>query len=184
MRIADTFRTLKQRFSRKGTPWIKGEFTVREYQNGQFIREVYRENIVVDGAGILAARLFKDSAEPSNGIYCMAVGTGDSGWDLQNPPAPGGSETSLFAEAARVPIQTSKFITPILGTVSVTPTNIIDLEFEFAEGIATGPLTELGLFGGDATLVANSGTQVTYKTFPVLNKPAASSFKFLYRLTF
>ena len=182
-KLNNTLRSLASSYIKEGhSP--KGEIWVKEYQNGELVSDkCLKENIIVDGAGVLLARLLKNNTEPVNGIYCLAVGTGDNLWNPMNPPAPVGTETTLFAELARVAIQSSRFITPILGTVSPTPTNIIDLDFEFPEGVATGPLVELGLFGGDATLAVNSGTQVTYKTYAVINKPASSSFVFTYRLT-
>ena len=66
----------------------------------------------------------------------------------------------------------------------MTPTNIIDFDFDFSESQAVGFLCEAGLFGGDATSAANTGNMVTFKTFPVISKTSTMTISFTYRLTF
>ena len=65
----------------------------------------------------------------------------------------------------------------------MTPTNIVDYALNFLEGDATGPIVELGLFGGDATDGLNTGTLVNYRTFPVINKTNSMAFTIVIRIT-
>lgn len=143
-------------------------------------------NIVVLDASTLLARLIKDPSEPAAGVAYFALGTGNPGWDKFNPPAPVDTQTTLEAEVAngRVSPSASTFIDPSTGLPSVTPTNIVDFDFDFSESQAVGFLCEAGLFGGDATSAANSGTMITFKTFPVISKTSTMTISFTYRLTF
>ena len=132
---------------------------------------------------ILVARLFKDNTEPLHGAFALAVGTGGSGWDLQNPPSATAGQSALESELVRKQFSSSNFITNV-GTISATPTNIVDFTTTFTESEAVGPLVEMGLVGGDATLTSGSGTLINYLTFKVINKSNTSVFTIVWRLTF
>jgi hypothetical protein len=84
------------------------------------------------------------------------------------------------------------------------PTNIVDFSTVYSESEAVGPLVEMGLIGGnistnlaiknpvtppngayDATVdLTTVETLVNYLTFPVISKPATSTFQITWRLTF
>jgi len=116
-------------------------------------------------------------------------------WNLQSPPAAtsgGGQRVGTYTgdrlPAFLVQELTRKTVTPfyvdVNGNRTVKRTNIIDLETSFDEGEAVAALVEMGLFGGDGALNVNGGTQVNYKTFPVINKPNTAQLSFIWRLTF
>ena len=164
---------------------LQGQLFIRAYEGDTLVYEYTRPNVVVKSASILIARLLKDSKEPLGGIGFFAVGTGGAGWDLQDPPAPTINQTRLESELARKaigPVNTS-FVDPATGDYTTTPTNVVDFSASFANSEAVGPLTEMALFGGDATSSLNSGTMLNYRTFPVLNKTTAMHFSVIFRIT-
>jgi len=183
---------------------IRGDvfITLRDGATGE-IQEEREINLVVLDASILIARLMKDNAEPPHGIFVLAVGTGDSGWDPMNPPAPTDTQRSLYSELARKTFADTEFI-DAGGVPTAVPTKVVDFTTTFAESEAVGPLVEMGLFGGnvdtnmsvrkpvlppngpyDATVDLTAfDTQVNYLTFPVINKPATSTITIVWRLTF
>lgn len=183
---------------------IRGDvfFTLTNTQTGE-VTKVEHRNIVVQDASILIARLMKDSQEPTFGAYVLAVGTGDSGWDLQAPPAATATQRSLYAEITRKTYSDTQFVTT--GGVPVAyPTNIVDFTTIFTEAEAVGPLVEMGLLGGnistnmstlnpvtppngtydDTVDLTAYETMINYLTFPVINKPATSTLQIVWRLTF
>ena len=165
------------------------------------------KNVVTKDASILVARLLKSPAtpnvsEPSFGVFALAVGTGDVGWDPLNPPAATITQRSLYNELARKQITVSDFIDGG-GSISGIPTNVVDFTTTFSEAEAVGALTEMGLLGGDVDtnmavlnpILPPNGTYdptvdvvgkdilVNYKTFPVINKPATSTLTWTWRIT-
>lgn len=168
-------------------PKLKGEYrmVLRDSRSGRIIEERNGHNIIVNTASILIARLLKDSAEPLAGISYLAVGVGASGWNLQNPPQPTNTQTTLNQEIARKAFTTDDvaFIDPDTGDPVVYPTNVVDYTMTFAETEAVGPLVEMSLFGGDATDISNSGSMVNYRTFPVINKTNSMTLTITFRIT-
>lgn len=168
-------------------PKLKGEYrmVLRDSRSGRIIEERNGHNIIVNTASILIARLLKDSAEPLAGISYLAVGVGASGWNLQNPPQPTNTQTTLNQEIARKAFTTDDvaFIDPDTGDPVVYPTNVVDYTMTFAETEAVGPLVEMSLFGGDATDISNSGSMANYRTFPVINKTNSMTLTITFRIT-
>ena len=184
---------------------IRGDvfLTLKDAKTGEI--QDYREvnNLVVLDASILIARLMKDNVEPPHGIYALAVGTGDVGWDPMAPPAPTNTQRSLYSEIARKTFTATQFIDGG-GVPTAIPTNVVDFTTTFAESEAVGPLVEMGLLGGNIStnlsvqnpvLPANGpyddsvdltgfDTQINYLTFAVINKPPTSTFTIVWRLTF
>jgi hypothetical protein len=181
---------------------------LRDGKTGALQDSGHYSNIVTLDASILVARLMKSPPTPNVseskfGVFVLAVGTGDIGWDPMNPPIATISQRSLYNELARKQIASSNFITSA-GAVSGIPTNIVDFTTIFAESEAVGPLTEMGLLGGDVdtnmairnpVLPANGiydptvdlvglDMLINYLTFPVINKPATSSLSWTWRLTY
>lgn len=160
-------------------------------------------NLVVLDASILIARLMKDSQEPPHGIYALAVGTGDSGWNPMSPPAPTNTQRSLYSELARKTFANTQFIDGG-GVPTAIPTKVVDFTTTFAESEAVGPLVEMGLLGGNISTNMNVrnpvlppngpydptvdltlyDTEINYLTFPVINKPPTSTLTIVWRLTF
>lgn len=168
---------------REETHGVKGHITffVTDVE-GNILREYKSPNVIVNTASVLIARLLK--GEPGvRGITHLAVGTGGSGWDLQDPPAPTTTQQRLEGEILRKKITKTAFIDPETGNETLTPTNIVDYSFCFSESEAVGSLVEMGLFGGDATDSLNSGVMLNYRTFPVLNKTNSMAFVIIVRIT-
>lgn len=184
---------------------IRGDvfMTLRDGKTGEIQEQRELRNLVVLDASILIARLMKDSSEPPHGIYALAIGTGDVGWNVLSPPAPTNTQRSLYSELARKTFSDTQFIDGG-GVPSAIPTNVVDFTTTFAESEAVGPLVEMGLLGGNIStnlaiknpVLPPNGpydvgvdltvyeTEVNYLTFPVINKPPTSTFSIVWRLTF
>lgn len=169
---------------------VKGEIFLKKelHETGDVEDVLLGKNIVTLGASILLARLMKSNTDPAYGLFALAIGSGDPSWDPRNPPAPLNSRAVLVSEIARKQFSATTFIQPVpAGSTpypTLTPTNILDLTTVYGPGDAEGYWMEMGLVGGDASLAANSGTLVTYKTFGMVTKPAGSTYTVTYRLTF
>jgi hypothetical protein len=188
---------------------IRGEifWTLRDVQTGEETHGHFK-NVVTMDASILIARLMRSSAsphvsEPNFGVYALAVGAGDVGWNLQNPPPASKTQRSLYNEIGRKAIASSSFIDGN-GSVSGIPTNVVDFTTVFSESEAVGPIVEMGLIGGDVSTnmsvrspvlppngaydptvnLVGMDTLVNYLTFPVINKPPTSTLSWTWRLSF
>lgn len=200
-KVAGFTAAYKVKHSSKFKTVAKGEIFARIYDNG-VLQEAIKigeslvpvnptagkalvgENIVTLSASVLLARLMKDPSDPAAGVSYFALGSGNPSWDKFNPPAAVDTQEELEAEISRVAPSAVTFIDPQTGLPSVTPTNVVDWDFDFMESDAVGFLCEAGLFGGDADGTANSGTMITFKTFPVISKTSTMTISFTYRLTF
>ncbi len=189
----------------------KGEifWELTDTRTGQ-VTKGHIQNVVTLDASILLARFMKgtgtanpNQCEPKFGVFALAVGTGDVGWQPLNPPPATNTQRSLFNELARKQVASTSFITSG-GSISGVPTNVVDFNFTFAESEAVGALTEMGLVGGDLSsnmsirnpVLPPNGTYdptinlvgkdmlVNYVTFPVISKPATSTLSWTWRLTF
>ena len=177
-------------------------------QNGHVLDKGNFKNIVTKDASVLVARLIKgtslaNQSEPSFGAFCLAVGTGDAGWNQQSPPAATVTQRSLFNEIGRKVFASTNFV-DAQGSPTSSPTNVVDLTTIFGPGEAVGPLTEMGIIGGDCSsnmavrnpiLPANGAYDDTvnvvgkdmllnYKTFKVINKDSLATLSWTWRLTF
>lgn len=185
--------------------YIRGDvfFTLRDGPTGEIQEERELRNLVVLDASILIARLMKNSAEPPHGIYALAVGTGDVGWNPLAPPAATNTQRSLYSELTRKTFANTQFVNSV-GAPVAYPTHIVDFTTTFSESEAVGPLDEMGLLGGnlssnmsirnpvlppngpyDPTVdLTVKDTLVNYLPFPVISKPATSTLTIVWRLTF
>lgn len=188
-----------------GRYYIRGDVFVelRDGATGELQEKRELRNLVVLDASILIARLMKNNQEPPHGIFALAVGTGDVGWNPMNPPAPTNTQRSLFSELARKTFANTQFI-DVGGVPTAIPTHVVDFTTTYAEAEAVGPLVEMGLLGGNinsnlairnpvlppngpynATVdLTTKDTLVNYLTFPVINKPPTSTLTIVWRLTF
>lgn len=167
------------------------------------VQRLHWKNVITTDASILVARLIKDSLEPPHGAFALAVGGGDSGWDLQHPPAPTVNQRALYSELSRKTFTSTQFVNAS-GTPVAYPTHVVDFTTTFTESEAVGPWVEMGIIGGNVSSnmsVRNpvsppNGTYdptvdltlyetlINYLTFPVINKPATSTYTLTWRLTF
>ena len=178
-------------------------------KGGEILAQKEVKNLIVETASVLMARRLApgDNAtspapsipyEAISGLKYLAVGVGlledpgsaydpvsnpvSSAWNLQNPTEEKITDTKLVGELFRKEFTSWSFLDEDLPVS--TPTNVLRLVTTFDTNEATGPLTEMGLFGGDATTAKDSGIMFNYKTFAVWNKPADSQLTVTWKLTF
>ena len=160
-------------------------------------------NLVVLDASILIARLMKSNSEPPFGAFCLAVGTGDVGWNPLAPPAATNTQRSLYSEIGRKTFAQTQFI-DAGGVPTAIPTRVVDFTTTFSESEAVGPLVEMGLVGGNVSTnlavknpvlppngpynpledLTTKETLINYLTFPVVSKPPTSTMTITWRLSF
>lgn len=139
----------------------KGLVTIERIDSLGNVVEVKKENIIVSsGLQYLASRMKENVLNP---VSFMGLGTGTTAAVIGN--------TSLENEIARV----------ALDSVSIVTTTIINDSVQmiatFGPGVATGPITEAGLFNavsgplliartvfGVNTKTANDTIRITWKT--------------------
>ena len=181
----------------------KGTFilTMTDSQTGEVLEHWVRDNVITHDAGILAARLFKNSAEPNHGVNMLSVGTGATG-ALLSPDAPSADQRRLNNEIARKGFSSTTFRNQS-GVAVAYPTNIVDFTTTFGEAEAVGPLNEMGLLCTisdnvtvknpnpnayplrDTTLdITQYDVLVNYLTFSVVTKPSTAILTITWRLTF
>lgn len=180
-------------------------FEMRDAETGNLLSYWERSNIVTRDAGILAARLFKNSTDPvpgrHNGLNMLAVGTGATG-SLLSPDAPQATQRKLNTEIARKAFVSTQFRNSD-GVAVAYPTNIVDFTVTFGESEAVGPLNEMGLMATyssnpldknpinngpdfyDPTIdVTGKDLLVNYLTFGVVTKPATAVVTITWRFSF
>ena len=183
-------------------------FDMRDAETGE--PQVYweKENLIVLDAGILSARLYRNSQDPTpgvnNGLRMLAVGTGATG-NILSPDAPQPTQRKLNTEIARKTFSSAQFRDAGGAAVSI-PTNIVDFTTTFGASEAVGPLNEMGLMSPYSSnpLVTNpipngTGTpfpydptfdvthydlMANYLPFSVVSKPSGSVLTVTWRLSY
>lgn len=112
----------------------------------------------------------------------------DSSYNLQDPPEATLADTQLLGEAYRIPPSAWCFMDPA-GEETNELTNVLKITFTFMEDMLVGPVTECGLFGGNAQPWnngngKNSGVLFNRKTFAVVNKSNDMRLSIIWRLVF
>ncbi len=152
---------------------LRGEvfLNLHDASTGKLVDSRHYQNIITKDASIILARLCKDAAEPTAGIFALAVGTGDVGWNLQSPPAATSNDRSLVAEIARKQISSSTFIDSSGNPIDINPP---------LTGVPVTPASPY-----DATIdLTNYDTLFNKKNFAVLNKNNTTTLTLVWRLTF
>jgi len=180
-------------------------FEMRDGTTGDLLEYWESENIITRDAGILAARLHKNSLEPvsgrNNGLYMLAIGTGATG-NILSPDAPQATQRKLNVEIARKQFSSTQYRNGD-GVAVAYPTNIVDFTTTFGESEAVGPLNEMGLispystnpfslnpinngpYDYDSTIdVSALDLMSNYLTFGVVTKPATAVLTITWRFTF
>jgi hypothetical protein len=115
-------------------------FDLKDARTGKQLDFWVRDNLVTLDAGILAARLFKNTELPTpgrnNGLNMLSVGTG--GVALLN------TQRKLEAELVRKAFTSTTYI-DAGGAPTAIPTNVVDFEVIFGALEAVGALNEMGL---------------------------------------
>jgi hypothetical protein len=180
-------------------------FEMRDAESGALLAYWERCNIITKDAGILAARLFKNSQDPvagrHNGVNMLAIGTGATG-NLLSPDAPQATQRKLNTEIARKAFVSTQYRNGD-GVAVAYPTNIVDFTTTFGESEAVGPLNEMGLMSAysinpldknpinngpdfyDSTIdVTGKDLLANYLSFGVIVKPATAIVTISWRFTF
>ena len=184
-------------------PLPKGRFIfhMKDEETGEVLHHFEKDNVITLDARILAARLFKDNAEPNHGFNMLAVGTGATG-ALLSPDAPTNVQRKLNNEIERKAFAATTF-RDSSGVAVAYPTNIVDFTTTFLAAEAVGALNEMGLLvpysinpasphpilngptDYDATIdVSGYDLMVNYLTFSVVSKPGTAILAITWRLTF
>lgn len=153
---------------------------------------VEEKNVVTQSLRLLAAELFS-AITTVPGITHLAMGVGDG--TPSTPPTPTSAQTLLESEIVRVAATTIEYVdaagTPIAPQddpdgdgVNQSRRERIHLVFDFAAGVGTGLLKEMGMFGGVAASSANKGTMANFFTFAQKNKTASDTMKVTWQLRF
>lgn len=141
----------------------------------------WRTNTIVESAWPLIAGLLKN--DPAlRGIGYWAVGTGRAGWDLAHP-AIDAAAARLSEEFDRMPVAPEAVVyIGGDGNPSREPTPCIEAGVVFSWN-QDRVLREFGLFGGDATEAAGSGTLINYVIHPRVDIAAGRSLSRRLRFT-
>lgn len=196
---------------------IGGEFINGKLVNGKIIKQKTVHNLIVDKASqLMAARMAPGAITGSEtvafdgnfldrGLQYLALGVGilqnpalpydaktnnvdTTQWNLQDPPTESLTDTKLVGEFFRKRF-TSWCFEAADGSETTELTNILKLTTTFLENEANGPITEMGLYGGDAQdwnsgSGKDSGYLFNSKKFAVWNKPNNSRMTVCWKITF
>lgn len=180
-------------------------FDMQDAQSGDSLCYWEKKNVITRDAGILAARLFKNSETPianrNNGLRMLAVGTGATGAVLA-PDAPQATQRKLNSELVRKAFASTTY-RDSLGNAVAYPTNIVDFTTTFTTSEAVGSLNEMALISpysvnpavtnpinngpgsyDDTIDVSAKDLLCNYLTFAVVSKPNTAVLTISYRLTF
>ena len=149
-------------------------------------QERVMKNLIVDKASILIAKRMAPGVVGSSwgaGINYLEVGTGVGTGTQQAPQAETSAATALRTALARKAI-TAWTCLDTGGNATASETNIIQLSTTFNETEAVGALTEMGLFGGDASATPGTGYMFNFKTFSVWNKQNVMKLTIAWNITF
>ena len=109
-------------------------------------------------------------------------------WDLQDPPTETLTETKLVGEFYRKRFTNWCFV-DLAGNETNKATNILKLTTTFLENEANGPITEMGIYGGDAQewnagKGKDTGILFNLKRLKVWNKTSESRLTIVWTITF
>ncbi|VVS94481.1 helix-hairpin-helix domain-containing protein [Desulfoluna spongiiphila] len=147
----------------------------------------WRPNQIVSGCFRLLAALMKGDPG-SRGILCLAIGTGDKGWD-GNPPTPSPCATHLTHERHRRILNPSDltFLGPD-NRPTPHPTSRLEINTRFTvKEMSAGKglrLREFALFGGDATEEPGSGVMINQVIHPRIDLAPGTTLVRTLRLDF
>ena len=140
------------------------------YKDGRVETVEHGHNLVVNSL-LPLLQCFLKGDTTYHGIQYWAVGSGSDTWDNDNTPDPTLTETILTSEIGRKAVTADgiKFVDSNFEE-SETPTTTLEVTVTFGYDECNGSWREFGLFGGKASLTANSGTMINKKHHAVLTK--------------
>lgn len=143
----------------------------------------WRRNTVVGSAWPLMAALLKNDPAFS-GILFWAVGAGDAQWDSARPSAdPSATQLAAELDRAAVPAADIDYLDDG-GATNPSPTNRLEVAVQFQWPVQAQTLREFGLYGGDASLAANSGRLIDYVVHARIDLAAGATLSRRLRLNF
>lgn len=108
--------------------------------------------------------------ESVQGSLYIAIGSGDAEWD-GNPPVHRRNTTQLTSELIRKIVTTEDIhFLDREGNVTELETSELRIAVRFLEEEGEGTIRECGLFGGDASATAGSGSLLSYFSHPRIDK--------------
>lgn len=151
------------------------------YKDGR-VEERVGHNLVVNSFLNLVMCLLKGQSG-YGGIQYWAVGSGATSWD-SNLPNPDLNATRLTSELGRKAITANdiKFLDSDYNVVS-TPTNVLQITVTFGASECNGVWREFGIFGGNASNVANSGLMINKRHHAVITKTDEMTIERILRFT-
>lgn len=130
---------------------------------GNVKQDILEDNLVVaTGLSLIASRM-KDATSAVTSH--MALGTSST--------APSKAQTGLLGEVGRVALASTNLVQ------TTTANDSIEYVATFGAGVATGAITEAGLFNSPS-----GGSMVSRTTFNVVNKDANDSITITWKLVF
>lgn len=190
------------RFEEQTDKLAVGDVTMVMYREGadgeiEVLQEQTFRNLIVSRASVLMARRMAPSTDYNtyaagtytnhigNGFQYLELGKGVGTGNLQAPQQPDVARTALFTPFFRKAISSWKFLNADGSQAANTaPTNILELTTDILEAEAVDTITEMGLFGGDASTTLGTGHMFNHKTFAVWNKPNDARLKIIWKITF
>lgn len=152
------------------------------YRDGRVIEHEWKSNQIQDTQATLCAILMKGTRDGEissfSGIEWFAVGEGDPSWDL-SPPAKDQAQTTLESELWRSDVDSGTqvfYLDPDTEAISGTPTRMLQFNLVIPFDVV-GDLREFGMFGGNATVAADSGYMVNWISHDLTEKD--STFQIL-----
>ena len=139
---------------------IKGHINIKLLDTNGNVKDIRDlDNVIVTVGKNFLASWLKDATQSTSFMQYIGLGTGTNAADASDTDL----QTALGSRVA--------------GTLTST-TNIWKNQATFAPGVATGAITEAGLFS-ESTL----GTLFARQVFPVVNKQAGDTIVFTWEVT-
>ena len=156
--------------------------------SGQLLDFGWRSNIVVDRCRDLLAAFLVGT--PAQGIQYIALGRGDSSWDLTPPSPPVAGTTTLVDATPVIAAVTDSTVSldfvDAVGAVTATPSHRLQLTLTVTgadfpiSGDELYPLREFALFGE----LDGADAMIDYVRHPVMHIAVADSLTRRVRLVF
>lgn len=146
-------------------------------------REMHIKNLIVSKGSLFIAKRMAPGASWGDGINYLELGTGVGTGTQNAPQAETASAVALRSPLIRKAITSWTYI-DANGNPTATETNVIRYTTLFSDSEAVGSITEMGLFGGNATSALGSGYMFNFKTFGVWTKDSTVQLTAVWTLTF
>ena len=180
---------------------MKDEFTLEEkgsssliigevfdtiyYPDGRVEKREKSFNLIMKSFSTLIGAFIKGDTDYTGGNLYWAIGSGQTTWDTSTF-TPVDSATQLTNEVFRkeIPLSSRYFVNQN-GDRVTTVTNRIQLDIVIEGRELNGfSLREFGIFGGNASSVANSGIMINHKVHARIDKTEGMRIVRSIRLTF